>query len=148
MQISQPECVWRKGDLTERWGLDESDDSDQIAAGFVMLKKTSETMELVERWYRLAIVDDHHVLDDSASRRPNHPRFCEHRHDQAILSALLKKRGFHWILQEVDFGRRDRVRPGYPIRAMRNQGMDPIGLPLWERTATRIRKSVSTAWRK
>ncbi len=64
------------------------------AATLLFFAKTNATMELVEQWYGLCTEDDYRYLDDSSSHRPNHRDFREHRHDQAILSLLVRKHGF------------------------------------------------------
>lgn len=48
----------------------------------------------------------HALIDDSPSRRPNHPEFREHRHDQAILTTLAYREGIklHYWPTTYNFG--------------------------------------------
>jgi len=60
----------------------------QYCTGFMMIKKTINTMKMVELWYKLML--NYHLIDDSPSILPNHPTFIENRHDQSIYSLLIR----------------------------------------------------------
>jgi hypothetical protein len=85
------ERLWCKADLFAHFGLDlaskEATDP-HLSASFSFWRKSEATFELIRQWQLL--LDNLHLVDDSPSKLPNHPDFREHRHDQAILSLLLK----------------------------------------------------------
>jgi hypothetical protein len=90
------ENEWCKADLLETLGVRENprvSHSGQFWAGGHVMMNTPENRAFVEEWAAIAISQDYHLLDDSPSTIPNHFSFKEHRHDQAILSILLKLRG-------------------------------------------------------
>lgn len=62
----------------------------QIQAGFIFLEVNKLTRFLINEWYNLAS-SDYHNIDDSPSIIPNISDFVDHRHDQSILSLLIKK---------------------------------------------------------
>ena len=79
-----------KMDLLEHLGMHREEilNSPQRQATFMFIRKTPETVALVQAWYTLA--GQYHLLDDSPSTVPNAPGFVEHRHDQAIFDLLVK----------------------------------------------------------
>jgi hypothetical protein len=52
----------------------------------------NETRHLVNEWYELGC--DYHNIDDSPSVLKNIDGFIDHRHDQSVLSLILKKYSF------------------------------------------------------
>jgi len=56
-------------------------------------------MHLVEEWLRVSLLYDSHFLRDTPSYKPNYPGFVEHRHDQSILSLLVRKYK-HYVLED------------------------------------------------
>lgn len=94
-QIKHIEKSWNKKDtidavlnIMDKPGYYEVCETNQITASFLMVKKCERMMNLISTWYNLAC--NYHLIDDSKSLNPNYPEFKEHRHDQAILSLLLK----------------------------------------------------------
>jgi hypothetical protein len=62
----------------------------QFQSGFIFLEVNISTRFLINEWYNLAS-NDYHNIDDSPSIIPNISEYIEHRHDQSILSLLIKK---------------------------------------------------------
>jgi hypothetical protein len=62
----------------------------QLAGSLLFLKNTKATRDLVKEWRQMLQI--YSLVDDSPSSAPNSHRFREHRHDQSILSLLLKHR--------------------------------------------------------
>ena len=101
-----------KADLLDKLGMnDPKYFTAQRQATAIMIRKTKETVKLVNEWYELAGSDNYHYLDDSPSNLPNNPRFKEHRHDQSIFSLLTKKYNL--------FSEKDVL--GSPIYVIRNR---------------------------
>lgn len=90
-----PEYQWTKGDLLDYLDVRFNDSiilSPQLQGGTLFIRKNRDTVSLIERW--LDVYTHHfHLADDSPSLSPNLPGFKGHRHDQSILSILLKLHG-------------------------------------------------------
>ncbi len=65
----------------------------QYEGGRIICRKHPAAMRIIDLWARLAWARLYHLFDDSPSRLPNHVRFREHRHDQAIFSILMHRYG-------------------------------------------------------
>jgi hypothetical protein len=83
-------------------------DSGQFWAGAIFLVKTRETQKLVNDWLRWSEFThgSHYLIDDSPNQLgENHPDFIENRHDQSILSLLLKQHPELLLVRDRDFAR-------------------------------------------
>lgn len=58
----------------------------QLEAGFLLLRNTAKTRQFIKEWQFYC--EDPELLTDSPSKTGEYPDFIDHRHDQAILSAL------------------------------------------------------------
>ena len=104
MRNDYEEQTWCKADTLSRIGLYGAErSSGQAEAGFLLMRNSSATRELVREWLNLCCDDGYRYVDDSPSQLPNAPGFNEHRHDQAILSCLCKVRGVEMIPAEAYF---------------------------------------------
>jgi hypothetical protein len=65
-------------------------EDNQVQATFFLLHKTIKNIHLIDDWYSLAVKNNYHYIDDSPSELSNHISFIENRHDQSILSCLIK----------------------------------------------------------
>ena len=65
----------------------------QQQAGALLFLICDKTRNLVNEWYDISC--NYHLIDDSPSINKNVDDFIEHRHDQAILSLLMKKYNFN-----------------------------------------------------
>jgi len=90
--LDLPEIQWTKMDTYRRIVGEDNDYmlTRQIISGIFLLKHNSLMLEIVEKWKNLCIEDGGKYLDDSASELDNHEIFIENRHDQSILSLLMK----------------------------------------------------------
>ena len=81
-------------DLIHKLNINVNDlnNNTQTFANTIMLYVCDETRNLINDWYNYAC--DYHNIDDSPSIIPNHSLFSEHRHDQSILSLLIKKNNY------------------------------------------------------
>ena len=87
---TQIEKVWCKKDLANYFSLsDEKMSTPQFQSGQILLNVNDTTRKLINEWYDLAC--DYHNIDDSPSEAENLHCFQEHRHDQSVLSLLIKK---------------------------------------------------------
>lgn len=67
-------------------------DTEQVTAGFVLLRRTELAERFVAEW--LAATENHTLLKGECGG-VNFPGFCEHRADQSLFSLLFKRYGFH-----------------------------------------------------
>ena len=85
--------------------LEKSDrDSNQFWAGCLFLLNIESTRNLIQQWRYLCCVNDHEFLVAKANSTYEVSGFVHSMHDQAILSALLKKAR----VPVIDVGDRDR----------------------------------------
>lgn len=69
----------------------------QVQASNIFFRVNEKTRAFVKEW--LLYCQMAGLIDDSPSKLQNHPEFQEHRHDQAILTALQIRYGYrlHWF---------------------------------------------------
>lgn len=100
-QLTFPEYKYTKQELLHYLNCDEDLKNDnQFIATVVILKKTKHSVSVINKWYEIAcnydlISDIKHMEQDS--------RFVDHRHDQSILSVLVKKYGSIKLSDETFF---------------------------------------------
>jgi len=90
--LDLPEIQWTKMD-TYRRVIGENDDymmTRQIIATSFLMKNTPLMRSVVQKWKDILLENDGHYLDDTPSKLPNDPIFKENRHDQSVLSLILK----------------------------------------------------------
>lgn len=68
----------------------------QVQASAIFIKNTYSTRLFISKWLKYCQID--HLINDTKSHAENYPTFQEHRHDQAILTALAYKYNLklHW----------------------------------------------------
>lgn len=90
--LDLPEIQWTKMDTYRKIvGPDDTHMvSRQIISGIFLMKHNPLMIEIVDKWKNLCIEDGGRYLDDSPSELPNHEIFRENRHDQSILSLMMK----------------------------------------------------------
>ena len=83
---------WCKMDVIKNSGMYSQVFQDNIEvcwAGAMILKKTDRTIHIMKEW--LEMCSEFHNITDSPSILQNSPEYCEHRHDQSLLSIVLHK---------------------------------------------------------
>jgi hypothetical protein len=84
---------WIKQDVIDTILSDEKQQTlagkKQIAGGYLVIRKTEESLKIIEEWRILC--QNYHLISDEPSVLKNPPSFKEHRHDQAILDCLFHK---------------------------------------------------------
>jgi hypothetical protein len=98
--LDLPEIQWTKMDTYRRIMGDDDGHfmTRQIISGIFFLKNTKMIRNLIEEWMDICVENNGKFLDDSPSNLSNDKIFKENRHDQSILSLLLKKKS-----EEHDF---------------------------------------------
>lgn len=87
----QIEKMWNKMDLIEYMNMKNTEhvETEQHQSGLILFRVCPETRRLVKEWYETAC--NYHFIDDTPSVSANFECFREHRHDQSVLSLLIKK---------------------------------------------------------
>jgi hypothetical protein len=88
-----PERKWNKRDVYEYYCPHRNQTMDftgQYNAAWMLMEKTPAIVHLIEDY--LKGVSDFHFVSDEESNLENIPAFLENRHDQSILSLILKCR--------------------------------------------------------
>ena len=105
---------WCKGDaLMPNFDFYNDKYHYQVQASVIVIRNTKNARLFIEAWL-------HHcckpgLIDDSASKLPNHPEFREHRHDQSILTSLayINLLPFHWWPAMYNCGAFTYSKEGY-----------------------------------
>jgi hypothetical protein len=77
--------------------------SNQVQANFFLLRKNTKTLALVDEWIKLVTSSDFININDDLNDEKIY--FIEHRHDQSVLSCLVKSMGLKIINQIDSFDR-------------------------------------------
>lgn len=87
--------VWTKRDCFVAMGCDEEKyhQSPHVQAGYSAWSNSKESINFLEEWLRWCC--DEKVISDNKNilGKPNSDKFRDHRHDQAIMSNLVVKKG-------------------------------------------------------
>jgi hypothetical protein len=121
LEINEATNSWTKGDLFAAMDLDPANftETKMLLAGVWVMRVSPATMFVVNEWLRLA--QDERLLTDKPSVHPNPPGFREHRHDQAILSLLLRTRDFVTVLAGNTFPHDYALQSGALVSTARSR---------------------------
>ncbi len=101
--LRSDDLMYTKSDLAEYFGVLGNEDIlsvPQVAGGIQILRKCEHSHMIMEKW--MEVFDtDYHLIDDSPSKIPNHESFRDHRHDQSVISLLVKIHGSVKISDET-----------------------------------------------
>jgi hypothetical protein len=95
LEEDKKEGIWTKGDVLDCFKVRnnrEITDTPQYQASVIFIRKNKNTVNIVRQWLS-AYYSDFRLVDDSPSISCNMKDFAGHRHDQSILSILLKING-------------------------------------------------------
>lgn len=100
------EQAWTKRDIFEYYGnvSEECRRSNQIMGTFLFAKKTETTLSIIKEWMDAACTGTLINDAENESGLPNYESFVENRHDQSLLSVLLKTRGVSPYRDPSQFG--------------------------------------------
>ena len=121
-----PEQAWSRLITMDYLELDQVQrESPQNQA--TILVATRERFDLLDAWLETSIADNYRYVKDGPSSEVNAPTFRAHRHDQSILSGLVKRAGIPTLPDET-FWAPNWAEAGadYPIWAPRNRTRVPI----------------------
>ena len=107
------EREYTKRDVFKYFGYETEEclNSNQIMGGFILIRKNSNT-ERIFKEYEKAVVQANLLLDGDniLTTEDNYPEFKAHRHDQSILSVLLKKNGINPYRDPSQWGLYQSIR--------------------------------------
>tara|TARA_Y100000590_G_scaffold273338_1_gene306893 strand:- start:3913 stop:4755 length:843 start_codon:yes stop_codon:yes gene_type:complete len=99
--------------------------TEQIMSGVIFFKNNQFSKRILEEWERLLSINN--LIDDSTSKKKNHKKFIEHRHDQSIFSLICKKNNiFSLSASECEWAEINNLRTWnhlskFPIHARRDK---------------------------
>lgn len=93
------EYQWTKRDLFNHLDANDFHNEIQVCSGFFLARKCDESVRLVKEWLETSLLYDCHFIRDTPSYKANYEGFVEHRHDQSVLSLLVRKYN-HLILED------------------------------------------------
>ena len=110
---------YTKMDLLDYLGMNNTEtlNSKMLVGGIIFFRKCENTIKLVNEWYKISC--NYHLIDDTKSILTNDISFIEHRHDQSVLSLLIKKYGANILSDETYFNYFNIKGKNYPIWATR-----------------------------
>lgn len=106
------EYQWTKMDLFNYLNGHKFKDQIQVCSGFFGVRKCDDSLAFVNEWKKVVRIS--HLVDDSTSVVCNYPGFVENRHDQSILSLLVRKYDYKILEDQI---LRDKIK--YPFWATR-----------------------------
>ena len=89
-EMDHLEKKYTKKSVFDKLNAHELEDSKQLMATIVILKKTPFTVDLINKYYDL-IHNDTSLIDDTKENEIT--EFIDHRHDQSVFSILRKQMG-------------------------------------------------------
>jgi hypothetical protein len=95
---------WTKKGVIDFLGLNEREqNTPQLGATWLLIRKTEQTVDFVEKWLEICKMDNSKFLIDDSSKLNECKNFVEHRHDQSIFSCLVK-------LDKTLYSQREEIR--------------------------------------
>lgn len=95
--------------------------SNQIQSGIIFIVNNEVTRAFVQNWYLNCVRDDYALLKSPNSHEEEGAKFINHRWEQSILSLMVKKSGFKYIVDETYWYPNWNDGGNFPIWAMRNR---------------------------
>jgi hypothetical protein len=123
-QNSFTESSWTKGDIFTHLNAWQHANKKQIIATVFILRTTPRNVRILEEWRELCELP--HLIDDSPSSTKNARGFVQNRHDQSLLSIVLRKRGSLVLNDETGLLRMYMPMPLPPITATRIRAKNRI----------------------
>jgi hypothetical protein len=148
------EIDWCKADLLEKFErrLPSIRSRCQSRATFFFIKNTIKMRVMCQEWLSICCEDSYHYLDDSKSYSEEMPTFVEHRHDQAILSLLVKSARMKTIwapdVEALKYYEANSTILGFPVHSRRNKSGESLVDPLIQRSDASLVESRFSRYRR
>ena len=122
---------WTKKKLLECLGVLNDEkilDSPQVQATYFYIEVNDYNQTMLLEWADLCVKENFAFINDDESTGVNNDTFCEHRHDQSILSVIVKKYRMHIQNYECHFRSIDYFINSkvllFPIHSIRNRSSE------------------------
>lgn len=103
MGTGHSESRYTKRATWEHFGLNADQLADEQVGATILIMRSREALDLVTAYLEACIVDDYRLVDDSPSGKRELCDFTAHRHDQSVLSCLMKGESIKPIADESYF---------------------------------------------
>ena len=88
----------------------------QLAGGYIIFRKSENTLSVVKQWYDLCCIDSNSLLDDSPSKSGKESAdFVNNRHDQALLTMCVYDSG-KFVILPSELNTNKKIAPFFPSR--------------------------------
>ena len=123
------EYSWTKKEVIEHFRLSEPHlATGQVISGIHGHLVNTSSRRIIQEWLSACTLDSGRLLLDVKSSVNEDKRFIEHRHDQSVLSCLVKREGISAVPDEsFYYPKWNRDGDGFPFWATRKVS----GLPSW-----------------
>ena len=91
-QMIHKEMSWTNGDIISAFNLDLNSKlikTGQFAATFHGWRKNIRSLNFLNEWLNF-LQENHEICRDENSKKLNHKKFIENRHDQSVFSLMIK----------------------------------------------------------
>ena len=91
-QMVHKEMSWTNGDIVSAFNLDLNSEllkTGQFAATFHAWRKNIRSLNFLDEWLNF-LLDNREICRDEDSKKLNHKKFIENRHDQSVFSLMIK----------------------------------------------------------
>ena len=91
-QMIHKEMSWTNGDIISAFRLNLDSEilkTGQFAATFHAWRKNIRTLYFLKEWLNF-LLDNRDICRDEDSKKQNHKKFIENRHDQSVFSLMIK----------------------------------------------------------
>ena len=134
---------WTKGDIYAYFGLTDEQllRTAQRRSGMFYLRKCQHSQDIIEEWYNTACRRPD-LFDNSPSQAPNAPDFIKNRHDQAVLSCIITKKGSAIVQTPKFFDIEQNIRPAILPKKLSHRvvtGLIMVCLEWWSKLCWRPR---------
>ena len=91
-QMIHKEMSWTNGDIISAFDLDLNSKlikTGQFASTFHAWRKNIRSLTFLNEWFNF-LLDNQEICRDEDSKKSNHKKFIENRHDQSVFSMMVK----------------------------------------------------------
>ena len=91
-QMIHKEMSWTNGDIISAFNLELNSElikTGQFAATFHAWRRNIKSLNFVNEWLNF-LINNREICRDEVSKKLNHTKFIENRHDQSVFSLMIK----------------------------------------------------------
>ena len=115
VELNHPLKEWTKKDILIRFKTVDIE-LPQIAGGYLIIRNSKATRDLINNWYQLCCSDSYSLLDDSPSKSGDESAYFKgNKHDQSILTMCIYDSG-KFVILPSELTTTKKIAPFYPSR--------------------------------